>query len=89
MLQGLLLITAIVLTPPNTSEPCTPIKLPDGSTMCTPKEKGEKVLKVYGTISTSDEQLAKRWCFDRAGAGSQVIWSEKYQDYTCIKIVDK
>lgn len=83
---NVLLIAATILTPPITSEPCTIIQTPSG-TMCAPKVA--KVLKIYGeVIRTGSIDVAKRICFDRAGAGCQVWETKNENEYLCVKEVD-
>ena len=64
-------IAATVLTPPITSEPCTPIQTPNG-TMCAPKlsqrrNAAPKMVKLGDTIRTQYETDAKRLCHSWGG----------------------
>ena len=64
-------IAATVLTPPITSEPCTPIQTPNG-TMCAPKmsqrhDVAPNMVKLGDTIRTQYETDAKRLCHSWGG----------------------
>jgi hypothetical protein len=64
-------IAATVLTPPITSEPCTPIQTPNG-TMCAPKLSQRRnvapnMVKLGDTIRTQYETDAKRLCHSWGG----------------------
>jgi hypothetical protein len=64
-------IAATVLTPPITSEPCTPIQTPNG-TMCAPKMSQRRNFAprmeiLGGVIRTSRKTDAKRLCYELGG----------------------
>jgi len=64
-------IAATVLTPPITSEPCTPIQTPNG-TMCASKmsqrhDVAPNMVKLGDTIRTQYETDAKRLCHSWGG----------------------
>jgi hypothetical protein len=64
-------IAATILTPPVTSEPCTPIQTPKG-TMCAPKlsqrrDVAPNMIKLGDTIRTDRETDAKRLCHSWGG----------------------
>jgi hypothetical protein len=64
-------IAATVLTPPITSEPCTPIQTPSG-TMCAPRlsqrhDVAPNMVKLGDTIRTQYKSDAKRLCHSWGG----------------------
>lgn len=64
-------IAATILTPPVTSEPCTPTQTPNG-TMCAPKlsqrrDVAPNMIKLGDTIRTDRETEAKRLCHSWGG----------------------
>jgi hypothetical protein len=85
-------IAATVLTPPITSEPCTPIKTPNG-TMCAPRmtqrhDVAPNMVKLGDTIRTQYETDAKRLCHSWGGT-HLIALPDEDRAWDCFKKVKK